>query len=135
VRSFKRARRIDSSKDGAAPATPAGAAARAPEAAKPPKLYALLDLDGTLFHMMPEGEIPGNISMLSELVVPLPDGAMRRLIEQQQAQQPQLADTAKMIDAQHIMAVRRGTRALLANLRAANVDVRMLAEHQSEKPL
>ncbi|KAK7253771.1 hypothetical protein SO694_00002573 [Aureococcus anophagefferens] len=38
--------------------------------AEPAKLFALLDLDGTLFHMMPEGELPGGLDVICEGVVP-----------------------------------------------------------------
>lgn len=93
-RAFKRARRVD--------------------AQRPTKqLFALLDLDGTVFHMMPEAELPGNIEHVTEAVVPLPAGAMRKLV-------------AKDDETRHLMAVRKGTRGLLASLRAAGVEVRVV---------
>lgn len=93
-RAFKRARRVD--------------------AKRPTKqLFALLDLDGTVFHMMPEAELPGNIEHVTEAVVPLPAGAMRKLV-------------AKDDETRHLMAVRKGTRGLLASLRGAGVEVRVV---------
>ncbi|KAH8049833.1 hypothetical protein JL720_15507 [Aureococcus anophagefferens] len=87
----KRARRVDSIR----------ALIPAPE---PAKLFALLDLDGTLFHMMPEGELPGGLDVICEGVVPVdgPDGPRQ------------------------VMAVRRGARKLLCDLHAAGAVVRVV---------
>lgn len=104
------------------------------------RLFALLDLDGTLFHMMPESELPGNIGHVTEAVVPLPDGAMRRLIQQQKKSPQGLLvtslpstttavvddDSALLEEARHLMAVRRGTRQLLASLRQSGVELRVV---------
>ena len=111
-RAFKRPRRVDG---GMKPPPPAK-----------PKMFALLDLDGTLFHMMADHELPGNIGDVTEGVVALPDGAMRRLVERQN----ELADALLKLDTdeetKHVMAVRRGTRNLLATLRGAGVDTRVV---------
>lgn len=103
------------------------------------RLFALLDLDGTLFHMMPEAELPGNIGHVTEAVVPLPDGAMRRLMQQKKTPQGLLLtslpstttsagddDSPVLEEARHLMAVRRGTRQLLASLRQSGVELRVV---------
>ncbi|KAJ8609131.1 hypothetical protein CTAYLR_006079 [Chrysophaeum taylorii] len=125
-RAFKRARRVDSTGEDKLReknAPPLGG-----PTSRLPQQFALLDLDGTLFHMMPEGELPGNIGNVTEAVVPLPDGAMRKLMKKpsdSSAPAPPCPND-ELLDTRHLMAVRRGTRQLLAGLRASGVDVRVI---------
>ena len=56
-------------------------------------------------------EVPGNSEHVTEAVVPLPAGARRKLV-------------AKDDETRHLMAVRKGTRGLLASLWGAGVEVR-----------
>ena len=51
---------------------PSGDATKRARRASPRALFALLDLDGTLFHMMPESDVPGNLEVICETIVPLP---------------------------------------------------------------
>ena len=104
-RRFKRARRVDS---------------RVCEAARrTAPLFALLDLDGTLFHMLPEQDLPGNLDVITEGVVPLPDAAMETFVASN-------GTAGAAPTPRHAMAVRRGTRALLAALRDAGAAVRIV---------
>ena len=64
------------------------------------RLFALLDLDGTLFHMLPEAEVPTNLEAICEGVVPL--------------DAPVPGPAAAATPARHVLCVRKGTRALLA---------------------
>ena len=95
-KAYKRARRVD-------------AGAGAPHQRR---LFALLDLDGTLFHMLPEAEVPTNLEAICEGVVPL--------------DAPVPGPAAAATPARHVLCVRKGTRALLAALRACGATVRVV---------
>mmetsp|Transcript_5420 Transcript_5420/g.7974 ORF Transcript_5420/g.7974 Transcript_5420/m.7974 type:complete len:564 (+) Transcript_5420:67-1758(+) len=119
-RSFKRARRLDAGRP-------------RPSNRGKSKMYALLDLDGTLFHMMPDRELPGNVIHVTEAVVPLPEGAMQQLVAKRTQNKCKTAAENEVLaridvddQTRHVMAVRRGTHRLLASLRAAKVDVRVV---------
>ena len=95
-KAYKRARRVD-------------AGAGGPHQGR---LFALLDLDGTLFHMLPEAEVPTNLDAICEGVVPL--------------DAPVPGPAVAATPTRHVLCVRKGTRALLAALRACGATVHVV---------